>query len=157
MPSNQNRKSNIWNFWLFDTHLIWMNKQMGLFFQMWTWLQVLLLLWGVNNALATWILSSLVFQNEVFIPVCWATSFRPAKPETVQQKEPGVSDRDISGLMDEEFHTSEAKFWSGTPPCLVVSGQEMAARRTWHQLGWAVARKTSRGAYLHLLFDKNNH
>lgn len=38
----------------------------------------------------------------------------------------GVSNRDISGLLDGEAHGSEAESWSGTPPCMVDSrGQGM--------------------------------
>ena len=48
---------------------------------------------------------------------------RALKPK----KEPGVSNRDINGLMDWGAYMSEARSWSDTPPCVVDGG------RTWWQ------------------------
>ena len=43
------------------------------------------------------------------------------------KKEPGVSDRDISGLVDGGSYMSEARSWSDIPPCAADGGQGMAA------------------------------
>ena len=54
-----------------------------------------------------------------------------------KEKEPGVGDRDISGLMDEGSFTSEARFWSHTPLC-VADGQKdkvaVSTPRGWGRL-----------------------
>ena len=38
-------------------------------------------------------------------------------PALRQEKEPGVCDRDIHGLMDGGAYTSRARSWSNAPPC----------------------------------------
>ena len=48
-------------------------------------------------------------------------------PATRPKKEPRVSDRDISGLMDVGSYMSEARSWSDTSLCVVDDGQYMAA------------------------------
>ena len=50
-----------------------------------------------------------------------------ACPASRLKKEPGVSNRDINGLMDGGADLSEARSWSDTPACVVDSGQDMAA------------------------------
>ena len=44
-----------------------------------------------------------------------------------KKEEPGVSKRDISGLMHWEAYMSEARSWSGTPLYAADTGQEKAA------------------------------
>ena len=51
---------------------------------------------------------------------CTCSSLRP-------KKEPGVGDRDISGLMDGGAYLSEARSWSDTLPSAVDGRQDMAA------------------------------
>ena len=43
------------------------------------------------------------------------------------KKEPGVSNRDISGLMNGGSYMSETRFRSDTLPCAAHSGQYMVA------------------------------
>lgn len=43
------------------------------------------------------------------------------------KKEPRGSDRDLSGLMDGGSYRSEARAWRDSPPCVVHSGQDVAA------------------------------
>ena len=48
-------------------------------------------------------------------------------PPSRLEKEPGVSNRDIKGLMDGGAYMSEATSWSDTPPCVANGEQDMAA------------------------------
>ena len=47
-----------------------------------------------------------------------------ACPAARLKKEPGVSNRDISGLMDGGAYMSEARSWSDTPPCAADGRQD---------------------------------
>ena len=48
-------------------------------------------------------------------------------PASRLKKEPGVSNRDINGLMDGGADLSEARSWSDTPACVADGGQDKAA------------------------------
>ena len=50
-----------------------------------------------------------------------------ACPAARLKKEPGVSNRDISGLLDGRSYMSEARFWSDTPLCASEVRQDMLA------------------------------
>ena len=50
-----------------------------------------------------------------------------ACPASRLKKQPGVSNRDTSGLMDGGVYRSEASFWRDTPLCAVDSGQDVVA------------------------------
>ena len=56
---------------------------------------------------------------------------RPTCPFLAQlqnrRRSPGVRNRDISGLMDEETYISEARSWSDTPVCMTAGRQDKAA------------------------------
>lgn len=52
---------------------------------------------------------------------------RWAAPATRPKKEPGYSDRDISGLIEGGSYTSEARSWGNTPPCAANSKQDTAS------------------------------
>ena len=43
------------------------------------------------------------------------------------KKEPKISNRDISGLIDGGCYTSEARSWGDTPPCAVHGRQDTVA------------------------------
>ena len=55
-------------------------------------------------------------RDNLFIDHCWAVPHRPTKacacPASRPKKKPGVSDKDINGLMDGGAYTSEARSWS---------------------------------------------
>ena len=48
-------------------------------------------------------------------------------PASRVKKEPRISNRDISGLMDGETYISEARSWSDTPVCMAAGRQDKAA------------------------------
>lgn len=48
-------------------------------------------------------------------------------PASRPKREPGVSNRDISGLMHGGSYTSESRSWSNMPPCVSDSGQDVVA------------------------------
>jgi len=49
---------------------------------------------------------------------CTLQAYKPwIFPASSQKKEPGVSNRDLSGLMEGESYMSEARCWSNTPQC----------------------------------------
>ena len=48
-------------------------------------------------------------------------------PASNQKKEPGVNNRDISGLMDGGSYTCEARSWSNNPPCASDGRKDMVA------------------------------
>ena len=48
-------------------------------------------------------------------------------PALRPKKEPGVRNRDVSGLADGGADLSEARSWSDTPACVVDGGQDKAA------------------------------
>ena len=52
---------------------------------------------------------------------------RWAAPATRPKKEPGYSDRDISGLIEGGSYTSEARSWGNTPPGTADGGQDRVA------------------------------
>ena len=56
----------------------------------------------------------------------WASQVHTC-PNSRPKKEPGVCNRDISGLMDMGSYKSEAKSWSNTPLCTTDGGQDMVA------------------------------
>ena len=51
-----------------------------------------------------------------------------ACPASRLKKEPGVRNRDISGLMEVGVYLFGARFWSDTLPCVVDGGQDMAGK-----------------------------
>ena len=48
-------------------------------------------------------------------------------PASRRKKEPGVSNRDISGLMDAGAYTLETRSWRDTLLCVAQGGQNMVA------------------------------
>ena len=54
---------------------------------------------------------------------CTPQAYKPCTcPSLRPKKDPGVSDRDLSGLMGGESFMSEARSWNDTPPCVADSG-----------------------------------
>lgn len=55
--------------------------------------------------------------------VCWAAPCSPPSQAldspNFKEKEPGVGDRDISGLTEGGAYLSDARSWSNTPLCAV--------------------------------------
>ena len=62
------------------------------------------------------------------VPSYWAVHCRPTRscacPALRLKKQPGVSDRDISGLVVGDAYTSETSAWRNTPPH-VLDGVEV--------------------------------
>ena len=44
-----------------------------------------------------------------------------------EEKDPGVSNRDINGLMDRGIYTAKARSWSNILLCAALGGQDMVA------------------------------
>ena len=81
-----------------------------------------------------------------------------------QEKEPGVSNRDISGLMGRGIYTAKARSWSNILLCAAPGGQDMGVvfapgmrvisySGNWHQVGLLITRETSRRTHPHHPFD----
>lgn len=87
-----------------------------------------------------------------------------ACPASRRKEEPGVSDRDIDGLMDGGGYMPEARSWKYTPLCVADCGQDVAAVFVpgvagGYQLQGLAHRlpgKPAEGHTRHRTFDKNH-
>ena len=90
---------------------------------------------------------------------CTLQAYKPwIFPASSLKKEPGVSNRDLSGLMEGGSYMSEARCWRDTPPCVANSRTGRQSLGGWRrlpvirellllQVGSLVTRETNRGAH----------
>ena len=93
------------------------------------------------------------------VGLCTLQAYKPwIFPASSLKKEPGVSNRDLSGLMEGGSYMSEARCWRDTPPCVTNSRTGHQSLGGWRslpvirellllQVGSLVTRETNRGAH----------
>lgn len=105
-----------------------------------------------------------VFWGSILLD-CTSQTWKPCTCLALrQEKEPGVSNRDINGLMDRGIYTAKARSWSNILLCAALGRQKMVVvfapgmrvisySGNWHQVGLWITRETSRRTHPHHPFD----
>ena len=105
-----------------------------------------------------------VFWGSILLD-CTSQTWKPCTCLALrEEKDPGVSNRDINDLMDRGIYTAKARSWSNILLCAALGGQDMVVvfapgmrvisySGNWPQVGLWITRETSRRTHPHHPFD----